>query len=99
MSAESASHASSSFTVCTPIEAHKQINCSNLHVFTYSPPISYSYLIELLHQVSQSVYTPIDARDKTENAASPTLPAPDETSLYTNDLSAAVTEHATAKVN
>ncbi len=36
---------------------------------------------------------------KTENAATPTLPALDETSHHTNDLSTAVTEHATAYVN
>ncbi len=47
---KSASHASRSFTVCTPIEAHKQTNCANLLVFTYLPPISYSYLIEHLPQ-------------------------------------------------
>ncbi len=73
---ESASPASRSFTVCTLIEAHKQ---TNLYLFA-------THILFLSNRapasISLSLYTlPIDALDKTEKAATPSLPALDETSF------------------
>ncbi len=82
----SASPASRSFTVCTPIEAHKQTNSANLHVFTYLPPLSYSYLIEHLPQdLSVCLHSKWCTWQNRKCCYTPTLPALDKTSLYTND--------------